>query len=140
MIKSKLRPATFKHIEAELYAYYETKKEIQRIREEIINGSIDVDENFGGSKGNEPGRPTERIVTRLVTDRRLRNLEEVVEAIDTVYQSLPENHKKMIRLKYWSNRHLSWARVAEECHVHPNTMTRMRRDVVFAIAEKLGWR
>lgn len=135
----KLKPATFKHIEAELYAYHETRKEIQRIREEIINGSA-LDENIGGSRGNEPGRPTERIATRLVTDRRLRNLEEVVEAIDSVYNSLPENHQKMVRLKYWSSRHLSWGRIAEECHVHPNTMTRMRRDVIYMIAEKLGWR
>jgi len=39
MIAEKLMPATFRHIEAELYAYHDTKKEIKKLREQILHSS-----------------------------------------------------------------------------------------------------
>lgn len=137
---TKLKPATFKHIEAELYAYHETKKEIVRLREEIMHNT-QVDENVGQGKNSyrTPSRPTEIIATRLTTDKRLRNLEEIVDAIEKTYEQVDENHKKMIRLAYWSNKQYTWQRVAEECYVHPNTMTKMRRKVVYLVADHIGW-
>ncbi|WP_243646899.1 transcriptional regulator [Scopulibacillus darangshiensis] len=139
----KPRPATFKHIEAELYGYHETKKEIRRLREEILSGGQrDDDDNTGAGSNSTrtPGRPTERIATRLMTDKRLRNLEEIVEAIDNIYDSVPDHYKEMINIKYWSNKNFKWSEVANECFVHPNTATKMRSEVITLIADKLGWR
>jgi RinA family phage transcriptional activator len=140
-IEVKLKPATFRHIEAELYSYKDTVKEIKKLREEIIY-STPIDENIGAGSNSyrTPGRPTERIATRLTTHKTLRNLEEIVHAIDNAYDSISENHQKMLRLKYWSNNAYTWQGIADKCHVHPNTMTKMRKEVISLIADKIGWR
>lgn len=138
-----IKRATFKHIEAELYAYPDTKREIARLREEIMYGSVSDDENTGGGSNScrTPGRPTERIATRLMSDKRLRNHEELVYAIETVYNSLDDTQKQLIKLRYWNGRNkASWERIAIDCNIGERTVYRYRDMVVEAIAEKVGWR
>jgi RinA family phage transcriptional activator len=142
LVDEKLKRATFKHIESELYSYKDTLKEIKRLRAEIMSDTKEHDENIGGGVSNVrvPGRPTERIATRLLTHKTLRNLEEIATAIEEVYEIVSEDHKKVIRTKYWSNKHLSWEDVAIQCNMHRNTAMKLRRDVVLLIADKIGWR
>mgnify|MGYP002404191379 CR=1 FL=1 len=137
----KLRRGTFKHIEAELYDYHETLKRIKERKEEILFSSSSVDENKGGANSARvPNSPTERIATMLVMDKRLRELERITEAIETVYQSLDTERKKLIRLKYWTKpQTLTWEGIALKLNVSRATVFRWREEVVNAIAEKLGW-
>lgn len=140
MILSKLRRGTFKHIEAELYDYHETIRRIKERKEEIMYSSS-LDENKGGANSARvPNSPTERIATMLVMDKRLRELERITEAIETVYQSLDVERKKLIRLKYWTKpQTLTWEGIALKLNVSRATVFRWREEVVNAIAEKLGW-
>lgn len=139
MMTDTLSKAAFKHIEAELYCYHDTLKEIDRLRKEIMFGKSNDDENTGGGRSSTPGRPTERIATRLLTHKRLRNLEEMAEAIQYTYNALTNDHKKVIETKYWSRKRLSWDDVAIQCNMHRNTCYKLRRDVVYLIADKIGW-
>lgn len=134
-----LSKAAFKHIEAELYSYHDTLKEIDRLRKEIMFCKSNDDENLGGGRSSVPGRPTERIATRLLTHKRLRNLEEMAEAIQYTYETLTDEHKKIIETKYWSRKRLSWDDVATQCNMHRNTCYKLRREVVYMIADKIGW-
>lgn len=137
-----IRKATFKHVEAELYDYPNAKKQIERLRQEIMYGSS-ADENVGAGKNSfrSPGRPTELIATRLVTDKRLRNLEEIVDAVESVYNFLDDNQKKLVEMRYWNGRNnRSWERIAIELDVSERTVYNYRKMIVTAIAEKIGWR
>jgi RinA family phage transcriptional activator len=49
-VATKLRKATFKHIESELYSYHDTLKEINRLRKDIIFTNENDDENIGGGR------------------------------------------------------------------------------------------
>lgn len=140
MAKSKLRKGTFKHIEAELYDYHESLKRIKERKEEIMYSSS-LDENKGGANSARvPNSPTERIATMLVMDKRLRELERITEAIETVYQSLDVERKKLIRLKYWTKpQTLTWEGIALKLNVSRATVFRWREEIVNTIAEKLGW-
>ena len=60
---------------------------------------------YGPLQKGEPVRTTELMAARLLTNKMLRNLEEMVEAVEYVYEQLPEEHKKVIRLKYWNKDH-----------------------------------
>ncbi|RKO63245.1 transcriptional regulator [Caldibacillus debilis] len=141
MTATKIKTATFKHIEAELYAYPDTKKEIARLREEILHGKANDDENIGGGRSNIPGRPTERVATRLVMSKRLRNLEEVAEAIDRVYERLPEGHQKLVKLRYWGKyRRPTWDDIAGKLFISKRQAMRWRDEIVHLIADQLGWR
>jgi RinA family phage transcriptional activator len=140
--KNTIRKATFKHIESELYSYQDTKKEMDRLRQQILYGSNNPDENDCSGKNSvrSIGRPTERIATRLVMDKQLRNHEEMIEAIDYVYDVSSEDHKKVIQTKYWSRKPLNWDDVATQLNMHRNTALKYRKEIVLAIASKVGWK
>lgn len=139
LVSEKLSRAAFRHIEAELYSYHDTLKQIDRLRKQIIFSNDNPDENVGGGKSNLPGRPTERIATRLLTDKRLEKLEEMAGAIEYAYNALSDDHRKVIETKYWSHKRLTWDDVATQLNMHRNTAMKLRRDVIYIIAEKIGW-
>jgi RinA family phage transcriptional activator len=137
----KLRKATFKHIESELYSYHDTLKEINNLRKDIMFTKENDDENIGGGRNNLPSSPTERIATRLATHKRLNQLEEVTHASEKVYTSLPEDYQKLIKLKYWTRpQTLTWEGIADKLHLGRRTAFRMRDEIVECVSEVLGWR
>lgn len=137
----KLKKATFKHIESELYSYHDTLKEIEQLRKDIMFCKDNSDENIGGGRSNLPSSPTERIATRLATHKRLNQLEEVANAIQKVYTGLPEDYQKLVRLKYWTKpQTLTWEGIADKIPVSRRTAFNMRDEIIYAISEVLGWR
>jgi RinA family phage transcriptional activator len=137
----KLRKATFKHIESELYGYHDTLREINELRKNIMFTKDNDDENTGGGRNNLPSSPTERIATRLATHKRLNNLEEVTNAIQKVYTGLPEDYQKLVRLKYWTRpQTLTWEGIADKLFVTSRQAMRWRDEVIYTVAEVLGWR
>lgn len=137
---TKLRRWTFQHVEAEIYAYHDTLKEIARLREEIMHASPEPDRT-GGGRSNMPSDVTGQVATRLATDKRLSTLTEVVEAIRSVYDALPPEKQRLVRIRYWTKPQLlTWEGVAMEVGVSRITAIRWRDEIVQAIAMRLGWR
>lgn len=135
---------TFKKIEAEWYNYHQTLKEIASLRAEIMN-PFDEEVNdptvvAGVNSVRTVGKPTERLAIRLTTSKQLEYLTEIVEAIERVYNSMPDPYKKLVRLRYWSNQNQTWDGVALECNVSKRQAMRWRDDIVLATVELLGWR
>lgn len=140
MTLTKLKPNTAKHIESELFDYYDTLKRIQARRQEIMMGPS-VDENTGGGKSNLPSRPTEQLATRLVADLQLQELERIAGAIEHVYNICDDERKKLIRLKYWTKPQTkTWEGIAQDIPTSRRQAFRMRDEIIQAIGEKLGWR
>lgn len=139
MLETKIRKGTFQHVESELYAYHDTKKEIMRLRNDIIYSSSPPNES--GIRGSMPSNPTESTVTALTTDRRITHLEKTVEAIEGVYNRLPEDKQRLIKLKYWTRpQMLTWEGIAEKLYVSRRQAINWRDEVVFAIADHFGWK
>lgn len=140
MVGTKIKKGAFKHIESELYAYHETKKEIVRLKNEILYAS-DPPDLTGGSRGNLPGDPTGRTATLLVTNRKIEHLEKIVKAIESVVDTLPQEKRDLVRLKYWTRpQTLTWEGIAKKLHVSRRQALRWRDEIVIVIAECLGWR
>lgn len=136
---------TFKKAEAEWCNYHNTLKEIAKLREEIMNPFVDEPDDAGVVQGANsvriPGDPTGRMATRLTTSRQLSYLTEIVEAIEQVYEALPESHKKLARLRYWNtNNKLTWDIIAGEIHVSRRQAIYWRDEIIQATMEVLGWR
>ena len=135
---------TFKKVESEWYDYHETLKEIARLREMIMTPfDEDPDMNTGGGSNSvmDISKPTEKIATRLVTSKQLRYLTEIVGAIEKVYNVLPDDHKKVVQLRYWKKGNkLTWEGVANQIHVSDRTARRWRNEIIQATIEVLGWR
>lgn len=140
-VSIKATKLTFKQTEAEWYQYHNTLREIALLREEIMNPYMEEEPNHEGGRSNIPGDPTGKMATRLTTHKQLKYLNEVVEAIDRVYEALPDNYKKLVRLRYWNkNNELDWDGVALKCHVSKRQAMRWRDEVIYATIELLGWR
>jgi RinA family phage transcriptional activator len=137
----KLKKATFKHIESELYSYQETLKEIKFLRNNLMFCKENDDENVGGGRSSLPYSPTEAIGTRLATHKKLTQLEEVANAIEKVYTGLPETHQKLVKLKYWTKPQMkTWEGIAGELHVSRRQAFNWRDEVIITLGEILGWR
>ncbi|GAB6891112.1 transcriptional regulator [Geobacillus stearothermophilus] len=137
---TKLHKGIVRYVEHNLYNYHEYIREIQRLRNDILYGvKITTDENVGGGRSNLPSSPTERRTIELLTHRRLDTLERVTGAIKTVYESLSEEKKQLVKLKYWTRpQRYTWDGIAEQLHVSRITCLRWRDEIVYAIAEMLG--
>lgn len=140
----KTKKLTFKQVESEWYDYHNTLKEVSRLREAIMNPFDDEpDTNTGGGANSvrNPGDPTGKIVTRLTCSKQLSFLNEIVDAIDKVYNALPDNYKKLVRLRYWSkSEKYTWEGIALRLNVSERQARRWRNEIVQATVEVLGWR
>ena len=140
----KTKKITFKQVESEWYDYHNTLKEISRLRESIMNPfDEEPDTNTGGGSNSvrNPGDPTGSIATRLTRNKQLNHLNDIVDAIDQVYNALPDDYKQLVRLKYWSrNRQLTWDGIALELNVSKRQAMRWRNEIIQATVEVLGWR
>ncbi len=134
--KSGIKRGTFKHIEDELYAYHQTRKAIDDLRRDIISGSPIPD--VTGIRGSNPGDQTYNKAARLVSDKLLRQMTEIVEAIDYVYSRLPEPQQEFVKLKYWNRRYTDYG-IQVKLDKHRATLWRWREQIVNAIAANLGW-
>lgn len=136
---------TFKKTEAEWYNYHHTLKEIARLREEITNPFDENPEQINIVKGpnsvREPGDPTGIMATRLTTSKQLNYLLQVTEAIEQVYDALPDNYKHLVSLKYWNKKDkLNWDGIASKLNVSKRQAFRWRDDIIHATVGVLGWR
>lgn len=136
----KIRKGTFKHVEAELFAYHDTRKEIIRLRNEILYNRA-PNENVGGGRSNIPGDPTGRAAAALGSHKQLNHLESIVEAVEAIYNRLPADKQRLVNLYYWTKPQLlSWEGIAQKLHVSRKTAFNWRDEIVWAISDQLGWR
>ncbi|MEK3735497.1 transcriptional regulator [Paenibacillus sp. FSL M8-0334] len=140
--QTKLRRGTFLHVESELYAYHDTRKEIIRLKNEILYGSgPGDDENVGGGRSNLPGDPTGRTAVLLTTHKKLEQLQAISDAIEAVYGALGPDKQRLVRLRYWTRpQTLTWEGIAKEIPAHRATVIRWRDEIIRMIAERIGWR
>lgn len=140
----KTQKDAFRHVEAELYAYPYRKKEITRLREEILAPFDDKPDDPTVVKGKnsvrQPGDPTGNMAISLAGHAKLLHLERVSNAIEEVYEQLTELQQEFVRLKYWTKpQKLTAIGICSELGISDRTYSRWRRNFVNRIAEKLGW-
>ena len=155
----KLKRATYRHIEAEIYSYCDTVKAIEELRRDIIlaggrqEAYVPVlgDRYVGASI-------VERRATKLADNVLLWEMERITQAIRDVYARAKEEGRRVVWVKYglalegWEppaglrermkgrNRFdMSPDEMAEVLAVDRATFHRYRSGFVYGIAEKLGW-
>jgi len=154
----RLKRATYRHIEAEIYAYYDTLKAIEELRRDIILAS-GRQEAYGTVVGGRyAGTSTvERRATKLADSLLLQEMERITKAIRDTYARAKEEGRRVIWVKYglaigWEppaelavrmegrNRFdMSPDDMAEVLAVDRATFHRYRSGFVYGVAERLGW-
>ena len=137
----KLRNEIKAYIEAELRDYHQTKIDLIEAKEDIAEGAPATDD-VGGNVGlvtRRIGRPTEAKVIAILTNKRIKRMEQVVKAIDLVTGELLEEKVKLVQLKYWQRpRRLTDAGIAQELNIDRRTVYRWSEAICWAIAAELG--
>ncbi len=152
----RLKRATYRHIEAEIYSYHDTLKAIEDLRRDIIlssrsEGVVAV----GGDSYIQSG--VERRATRLADSILLKEMERITTAIRDVYRLTKDEARRVIWVKYglaiewqppkelaaalsgWNRFTMSVRNMADILAVDESTFHRYRTGFVYGVAEKLGW-
>lgn len=153
----RLKRATYRHIEAEIYAYHDTLQAIEEFRTDIILAGRQ--EAYGAVVGGRfPGTSiVERRATKLADSILLREMERITKAIADTYARTKDEARRVIWVKYglaidWEppaelrermqgrNRFDMRARdMAEVLNIDESTFHRYRTGFVYGVAERLGW-
>lgn len=154
----KIKRATYRHIEAEIYAYYETLQAIKDLRRDIILAGRQ--EAYGAVVGDRYAGTSivERRATKLADSVLLREMERIIKAVQDTYARAKEEGRRVIWVKYglalegWQppadlvsqmqgrNRFDMTARdMARILNVDESTFHRYRTGFVYGVAERLGW-
>ncbi|WP_231631584.1 transcriptional regulator [Halolactibacillus sp. JCM 19043] len=136
---------TFKKIESEWFNYYRTLQEIKLLEEAILYPYDESDDDPTVVAGKNSVRnttdPTADKVIRLTKHKQLNYLREITSAIETVYNALPKDRKRLVHERYWcKDNNKDWEYVANQCYVSKRQALRWRDEMVQATVEVLGWR
>jgi len=155
----RLKRATYRHIEAEIYAYYDTLKAMEELRADIILASGQQGAYVSVVGGRYAGTSiVERRATKLADSEMLKEMERITKAIEDTYSRLKEIGRQVVWVKYglalegWEppaelvarmqgrNRFdMSPDDMAEVLNVDRATFHRYRSGFVYGVAERLGW-
>jgi RinA family phage transcriptional activator len=130
--------SNFKMIEAELYCYKESKRELNLIREQIIEGSSYQEVAVqSGTTGDTTGNKG----IKLATSRELLEVEKRINAIDSSLEILKVDRDKLklLEMKYFERRFTDIGIQNELC-ISARTFYRWRREIVQLVGSQLGWR
>ena len=155
----KLKRATYRHIEAEIHAYYDTLKTIKELRQDIILAGRQ-ENSYAAVVGDRYAGTSivERRATKLADSVLLREMERITQAIRDVYARAKEEGRRVVWVKYglalggWqpsaefaqklqgkSRFDLSARDMAEILNIDESTFHRYRTGFVYGVAERLGW-
>ncbi|EEO5812562.1 DUF722 domain-containing protein [Listeria monocytogenes] len=138
----RLRQAHYKLIEDELRYYHSTKKEMLEKRANIVMGSMHqevTDENQGGSSSGQISNEVEQRVMLLQMDREIQRMSNTVRAIDTVLSTLSDEDKQLVHFRYWDRSRPTWTWIACKLNISESTAKRKRKEIIYKIAERLGY-
>ncbi|MCY1587594.1 transcriptional regulator [Staphylococcus pettenkoferi] len=134
-----LRKSTQRYLESELSNYRHIDKDIQRVREEVLNPWQPTDTNIGGDRVHSNVSVTEIKATRVVNDRRLSQLARMKSAIDIVYRTSSKESQQLMDIYYFKKpRTLNLTGVAQEICVSKSTAYELRREILTKLADELG--
>lgn len=140
----KITKPTFKKCEAEWFNYHKTIKEIKLLEDAILH-PFEEEPNDptvvkGANSVRDIGDPTATTAARLTRHKQLNYLREIASAIETVYNELPKEHKRLVQVRYWSNNNFTWEEIGTKCNVSRRQGIRWRDAIIQATVEVLGWR
>lgn len=124
-------------IAAELAAYHDNLKELDALREEILEGSPGPPD--GMPRGNTTSNPTADKAMRLISSRVLLCVERRTAAVTKVLNRNQHDPLTMelVRLSFFQRTHTPIG-VCKELHISRRNYYRRRREFLGQIAEELG--
>lgn len=75
----------------------------------------------------------------LQMDREIQRMSNTVRAIDTVLSTLSDEDKQLVHFRYWDRSRPTWTWIACKLNISESTAKRKRKEIIYKIAERLGY-
>ena len=131
--KHRLSKNTFKYVEQEIRQYKNNLKELNRLKNDIIQET--AEKQNGRSSGL--GDSTAAKAVKLSMDRKISELEKSQKAIETIYDRLCQD-KQSVMEEYWQSRYTN-AGLAYKLGVDERTIRRWKQHIVYLVAAELNY-
>ena len=131
--KHRLSKNTFKYVEQEIRQYKNNRKELSRLKNEIIQEA--PEKQNGRSSGL--GDSTAAKAVKLSMNRKISELEKSQKAIETIYYRLCQD-KQSVMEEYWQSRYTN-AGLAFKLGVDERTIRRWKQHIVYLVAAELNY-
>ncbi len=134
----KIEHANFKAIEAELYGYQDTKKDLELMEEEIIESSPFQEVSV---QAGITGDSTANKAIKLTSSKELLEVRRRINAIEKALVVLQHDgcKLKLLQMKYFERKYSDLG-IQQELHISRETFYRWRRDIIKLVGSYLGWR
>lgn len=136
----KLNRDSWRIIETIIMRYPERKKEYEEQVADIINSSGSSDGKSGSSPDyTKPQSVTEAKALKLLSNEYLQKMKREIDAVESVYESLNEEEKKVMRIRYWSTRRkkVPYLKMSQ-CSYSERQMKRIVQRIITQVGRKLG--
>lgn len=124
----------YKYIDYELQHYEENKKELERMRTEILDASPAPAD--GQPRGNTTGNPTEQKAMKLISSTALLKIESTIKAIEKIYDQLTEDYKLFFDWNY--KKSAGVVKTCIEVNISERTYYNMRDKIVYNVGMEMG--
>lgn len=123
-------------IERVIRRYPAEKAEYETAVERLLHSTP---ENGGEGSGNLTENPTERIAMALNTPR-MERIRRETEAVERAYAQIPEEYRKVIRARFWSDRSRNMPYIWMQATVSYSEiqMKRIAAKFVKAVGKEIG--
>jgi RinA family phage transcriptional activator len=142
MSRTEAQTANRRVIEAELRNFHQTKRELELLREEIIESGYGICYDSMKVSGGTLCKPTESKAMMLLTSTVIRESERRVRAISELIDVLRADEDptklRFIELKYFERRYTDYG-LAQQLNIGIATLYRWQNHAVHFIAERLGY-
>lgn len=128
----RINKSVFRYIEFELYNYQETKRELARYKEEILESTNIPEVNVQ----TMPGNVTESKAIKITSSPFVMRAEKTIKAIDKALAILGEQHWRIFKLKYCDC--MPWQEVVINMDISDRQYFKLRRELVIAVGQNLG--
>ncbi len=128
----RINKSVFRYIEFELYNYQETKRELERYKEEILESTNIPEVNVQ----TMPGNVTESKAIKITSSPFVMRAEKTIKAIDKALAILGEQHWRIFKLKYCDC--MPWQEIVITMNISDRQYFKLRRELVIAVGQNLG--
>lgn len=97
----KIKRDSWAIIQAVIRRYPENKERYEERRAELLGGTPASD---GQPRGNLPSNRLEETVCAM-HDAKMERIQREIDAVETIYIKMNEDYKKIIRIRFWSDRY-----------------------------------
>ncbi|MCS4487204.1 transcriptional regulator [Staphylococcus americanisciuri] len=131
-----LKLSTVRKLEDELCDYPNYDKQLEDLRESVINPWLPTDTNIGGERVPTTSSKTEMVVVNYLCNIRRGKILEFKRAIERIINTSSRKEREFIQEYYFNKKTL--VAVCGDIHISESTGNRIKKKVVLKLAEELG--